>query len=119
MTDKEILQLFLETHEWQQFECKRAAVQPHRLLETAVAFANTDGGYIVVGLEDPAKAQGKERQVGISENPDNVSEFLKLIDKEIDPPIRVWNSFELDIKNTAKKEDKLLVVNIRKSDDVH
>lgn len=119
MTDKEILQLFLDTQEWQQFECKRAAVQPHKLLETVVAFANTEGGYVVVGLEDPSKAKDINRLVGISENPDNVSEFLKLIEKELDPPIRLWSRFELEITNTKKKKDKLLVVNVSKSNDVH
>ena len=76
MTDQEILQLFLDTQEWQTFECKRAAVQPRKLLETAVAFANTDGGFIVIGLEDPSKAMSANRLIGISENTDNVSEFL-------------------------------------------
>ncbi|KKQ90206.1 MAG: hypothetical protein UT11_C0011G0003 [Berkelbacteria bacterium GW2011_GWA2_38_9] len=32
MTDNQILQLLLDTQEWQTFECKRAAVQPHKLL---------------------------------------------------------------------------------------
>ena len=119
MTDQEILQLFLDTQEWQTFECKRAAVQPGRLLETVVAFANTDGGFLVVGLEDPRKAQGEKRPVGISERPDNVSEFLKLIEKEIEPPLRLWGKFDLEIINTQKNKDALLVVNIKKSNEVH
>lgn len=57
ITDREILQLFLDTQEWQTFECKRAAVQPRKLLETVVAFANSDGGFLVIGLEDPRKSQ--------------------------------------------------------------
>lgn len=119
MTDQEILQLFLDTQEWQNFECKRAAVQPRKLLETAVAFANTDGGFVVIGLEDPTKALGNNRLIGVSENTDNVSEFLKLLEKEIDPPLRLWNKYELDITNIAKTADKLLVVNVKKSIEVH
>lgn len=119
MTDQEILKLFLDTREWQTFECKRAAIKPSKLLETVVAFANTDGGFIVVGLEDPSRAKLEERLFGINENPDNVSEFLKLIEKEIDPPLRLWNKFELKITNIKKVEDILLVINIRKSNDVH
>ncbi|MBU1000294.1 putative DNA binding domain-containing protein [Patescibacteria group bacterium] len=119
MTDREILKLFLETEEWQQFECKRAAVQPFRLLETVVAFANTEGGYLVIGLEDPSKAHGLERLIGISENPDNVSEFLKLIEKEIDPPLRLFTHFEIKITNTKKVKDNLIVAHIKKSNDVH
>ncbi len=119
MTDQEILQLFLDTQEWQTFECKRAAVQPGKLLETSVAFANTDGGFLDIGLEDPRKAQGEKRLVGISENPDNVSEFLKLIEKEIVPPLRLWSKFELEIINIQKVKDTLLVINIKKSNEVH
>lgn len=119
MTDNQILQLLLDTQEWQTFECKRAAAQPHKLLETVVAFANTDGGIIVIGLDDPDKVDRDSRMIGISENFDNISEFLKLIEREIDPPIRLWNKFELDIVNLKKKQDKLLIVDVKKSNDVH
>ena len=119
MDDKDIVKIFLDTQEWQTFECKRAAIRPADLLETVVGFANADGGFIVVGLEDPAKAQGDKRLLGISENPDNVSDFLKLIDKEIEPPLILWGKFELDITNTQGQADKLLVLNIKKSNDVH
>lgn len=119
MNDNEIIKIFLDTHEWQTFECKRAAIKPSDLLETVVAFANSDGGYIVVGLEDSLKVQGEKRLLGISENLDNVSDFLKLIDKEVEPPLILWGKFELDITNIQGKLDKLLVLNIKKSNDVH
>lgn len=119
MTDQELLKILLDAEEWQNFECKRAAVQPLRLLETAVAFANADGGWLIIGLEDPTKADGHKRLIGISENSDNVSEFLKLLEKEIDPPLRSWDKFELDITNTTKAADKLIVVNVKKSIEVH
>lgn len=119
MTDQEIIKLFLDTKEWQTFECKRAAIQPAKLLETVVAFANSDGGYIALGLEDPSKAQVEKRLIGISENAENASDVLKLIDKEIDPQLKLWTKFELNIKNVKGFEDKLLVLNIKKSNDVH
>ena len=119
MEDKDIVKIFLDTQEWQTFECKRAAIKPSDILETVVAFANAEGGFIVVGLEDPKKAQGEKRLLGVSENRDNVSDFLKLINKEIDPPLIIWGKFELDITNTKGQADKLLVLNIKKSDDVH
>src|SRR3989338_2220323 len=99
MKDQDIIKIFLDTQEWQTFECKRAAIEPAKLLETVVAFANTEGGYIVVGLEDPSKAESHKRLLGISENLDNISEFLKLIEKEIEPPLILWGKFELDITN--------------------
>lgn len=119
MTDSEIIDVFLHTKEWQTFECKRAAVQPAKLLEAVVAFANTEGGFIVIGLEDPSKVSGTNRLIGISENEDNASEFLKLIDKEIEPLIKLWKSFEVEITNKKGIKDKLLIVNIKKSSDIH
>lgn len=84
-----------------------------------MAFANTDGGLIVLGLEDPLKAKGKDRLIGISESPDNASDFLKLIDKDLDPQLKLWTSFEVAIINTQNKADKLIVISIKKSNDVH
>ena len=119
MTDQEILKIFLETQEWHTFECKRAAVQPAKLLNTVVAFANTEGGFLVIGLEDPQKAKNSKRLIGISENLDNVSEFLKLIEKEITPPLKVWNKFNIEITNIKGENDKLLIIHISKSNDIH
>ena len=119
MTDNEIVKIFLGTQEWQTFECKRAAIKPADLLETVVAFANSDGGHIVIGLEDPKKSLDEKRLIGISENPDNVSDILRLIAKEIDPPLILWSHFELDIINYQGTSDKLVVLNIKKSNDVH
>ena len=47
MKDQDIVKIFLDTEEWQTFECKRAAIRPADLLEVVVAFANSDGGFIV------------------------------------------------------------------------
>lgn len=120
MTDEKLLQVFLDSCEWQSFECKRAAVQPAKLLDLVIAFANADGGTLIIGLEDPEKVkENNKRLIGISESPDNASEFLKLISKEIDPPLKLWSKFEMDITNTQNKPDKLVVIVIRKADDIH
>lgn len=119
MQDEKLLKLILETVEWQSFECKRAAVQPRKLLETIVAFANAEGGFLVVGLEDPEKAKNGKRLIGISENLNNVSEFLNLLEKEIIPPVRQFSKLDLEIKNTRGERDQLLILNIKKSGDIH
>ena len=119
MQDEKLLKLILEMQEWQTFECKRAAAKPRRLLETMVAFANADGGFLVIGLKDPQKAKNSDRLVGIRENLDNVSEFLNLLDKEIVPPLREVSKFELGITNINGKSDHILILNIKKSVDIH
>jgi len=40
------------------FECKRVG-KIEKLLESVVAFANTEGGILALGLEDPTKLKGK------------------------------------------------------------
>lgn len=72
---QELIDILLGSTEWSSFETKRAAVQPRKLLETLCAFLNSEGGILVIGLEDHSKAKGKDRIFGISENEDNVSEF--------------------------------------------
>ena len=52
MDNEETVKIFLENPEWTTFEYKRAATDPSKLLETIVAFANTSGGCLVIGLED-------------------------------------------------------------------
>ncbi|MFA7253965.1 MAG: RNA-binding domain-containing protein [Patescibacteria group bacterium] len=119
MKDDQFIKNLLEIKEWHSFECKRMAVQPAKLLETVVAFANTDGGIIALGLEDPKKAKSNERIIGISENPENLSEFLKLIDKEIDPLLKNLKEIELDVINRAGEKDKILLIQVFKSDSIH
>jgi len=114
--DKELVELILNKNEWQSFECKRAAIRPSKLLETVSAFSNTEGGIIALGLEDPKKAEGVERLIGINENHDNVSEFLKLLDKELVPPVFQWTSHYVEVINVKKKTDQLLLISIEKND---
>lgn len=94
----ELIDNILELPEWNRFDCKRANIKPEKLLETANGFANTFGGFIALGIEDPEKGEGYDRLFGISENPDNTSAFLRLLDRSITPPIP-WSSLEIDIKN--------------------
>lgn len=119
MSDKDFIELLLDNQEWETFECKRALVSPNKALETIVAFANTEGGSLAIGLEDPLKAQGDKRLTGIKEGRDNPSELLKLIGKEIQPPLRLYNHFTIPIRNNNKEKDHLLIINCKKSSDVY
>jgi len=119
MKDQEFITLLLASKEWTSFECKRANIQPRKLLETIVAFANSNGGLIVLGLEDPDKAPVDKRIYGTSENQNNISEVLKLIDKEIDPNILNYKFSEIDVINILEIADKLAIIQIEKSNDIH
>ncbi|CAK9052466.1 ATP-dependent DNA helicase RecG, partial [Durusdinium trenchii] len=64
------------------FECKRIG-KVDRLLESVVAFSNSDGGLIALGIEDPSKAQGRERVYGIQTHPMNWDELRRKIRSRI------------------------------------
>jgi len=65
------------------FDCKRLKGKLDKILETIVAFANSDGGVIALGLEDPDKGQGRDRVYGIQENPMNWDELRRLMRSRI------------------------------------
>lgn len=56
-----------------------------KALETIVALANTDGGYLVLGMEDEKKAQGRDRLIGIEENPECVDELRRKLRSRTTP----------------------------------
>lgn len=119
MADQELIRKILNSREWQTFECKRAQAKPAKILESIVAFANTDGGLLVIGLEDPDKTEGAHRLFGIGENLDNVSEVQTLIKRDIDPHLPIINQIEVHITNRSQKHDRLLAIYVGKSNDVH
>ena len=117
--DSKKLEYLLDLQESQNFDCKRARIKPSKIVETICAFANTDGGIVALGLEDPKKATKEERLIGISEGDDNVSDILNAIDKEFEPPIMPVEKQYIDIKNASGKKDKILLLSISKDDNIH
>jgi len=119
MDKKELIDYLLKANEWQKFDCKRVLKKPAKVLETIVAFANTDGGMLVLGLEDPVKAKNRERLIGINEKKENVSEVLRLINSEISPAFGGIRHFMIPILNREGEEDELCLIVIDKSNDIH
>lgn len=61
-----------------RFEAKRVSGKMvGKALETICAFANTVGGTLALGLEDPGKAAGPDRLYGLEENPEAVDELRR------------------------------------------
>jgi len=114
-----IIDILLDTKEWQTFDCKRARIKPAKILETICAFVNTDGGTIVIGLEDPRKASRDKRLIGIDEASDNTSEILHLLTTEFNPPIKHnISTQEIDIINTNGEQDRILLIKVQKGEDI-
>lgn len=86
--DDALVDLLLGISEHAGFEVKRVLGEhQHRKLQTISAFANSDGGLLVLGLEDPDKAAGRDRVVGVGENPTAADQLKGLLGHRITPPI--------------------------------
>ncbi len=68
------------------FDCKRIGGKIDKLLETVVAFANSDGGTLALGLEDPDKGKGRDRVLGIQERLENWDELQRKLSSRITDP---------------------------------
>ena len=72
-----------------------------KVLQSIVAMANTDGGVIVLGVDDPQKttAKGLDRVFGIEENLELYDELGRSV-KKISPPISsIWPPELIDISD--------------------
>src|SRR5579885_2991778 len=84
--DDDLINQALDREESFTFDCKRIKKDLTKILETVVAFANSEGGTIALGLEDPDKAKGRDRIFGIQENPMNWDELRRLLKSRITEP---------------------------------
>lgn len=81
--DDDLIDKALDRDESFTFDCKRIKKDLTKILETVVAFANSEGGTIALGLEDPDKAKGRNRVFGIQENPMNWDELRRFLRSRI------------------------------------
>jgi ATP-dependent DNA helicase RecG len=90
-----------------------------RILETIVAFANTEGGFLILGLEDPAKASGRNRVYGLQENPGALDEILRLVEARVTPVLKKPTVLEFGCTLRNGKVGSIGVLQISKSESVH
>ncbi|OGX37903.1 MAG: hypothetical protein A3C53_05835 [Omnitrophica WOR_2 bacterium RIFCSPHIGHO2_02_FULL_68_15] len=100
------------------FDCKRLG-KLDRALETVVAFSNSDGGHLVLGIEDPAKGKGHDRVYGIQEHPEALDDFRKLIETRVTPPPTgiTWSPVACTLRDG--RSGSIVVLSIPKSLQVH
>lgn len=87
-----------------------------RTLESIVAMANTDGGLIILGVDDPVKtrAKGKERIYGIEENIDLYDELGRSVRKIAPPVSNIWPP---DLVNVPEKKARIGLLSVPKITD--
>lgn len=118
--NESIIEKLISWDETTFFETKRVSGKMVRkALETIVAFANTEGGFLVLGLEDYSKAKGTERLVGIQENPEAVDELRQKVQHQIIPPIDniKWSTLKCTLYNGTMGE--IIIIEVSKSQKVH
>lgn len=86
------------------------------VLNTIVAMANTDGGIIILGVDDPEKTRlkGEDRIFGIEEGKEHFDEIGREIAKIIPPLARIWPPYVECIDHLEKS---VAVVRISKAAD--
>lgn len=120
LSDDEIVRRLYDIDESIRFEFKRVSNRmPQKGLETVVAFANTEGGYLILGVEDFKKAKGKDRLYGIQENPEAVDELRQLVAHRITPPLGKvgWRKLPCTLRDGSAGE--VVVVVVQKSSEIH
>ena len=98
-----------QTIEFKRLDGKKVV---SKIIETIVAMTNTDGGTVILGIEDPEKTKlkGTERVFGIEENKELFDEIFHEI-KRIIPPIA---NLKHDLKEIFENKT-IALLNIPKS----
>lgn len=108
---EEVGRLLLAVPEDQWFGRKAASIQPKKLAEALVAFANAEGGTVVVGLDRP-EIQGLNRVRG------KLNDLRQAPIALTSPPVRAAFE-EIPCINTAGENDVLLAIRIEPGERVH
>jgi len=90
-----------------------------KALETICAFANTQGGWLLLGVEDASKAKGQDRLFGVGENPEAVDELLRKLGTHHLPVIEGISGFGLNVPLRDGSDGMVVALYVPASDKVH
>lgn len=117
--DDALVDQVLELQETIQFEIKRVGNKVNRVLETLVALANTEGGHLILGVEDPLKGKGRDRVYGVQENPSAIDDLRRQIATRITPPLPTPSFLEVGCTLRQGTRGSIVIVRVDKSPAVH
>ena len=115
---------WLPADETRQLEFKRVSGKMvGKALETVCAFANADGGLLVLGLADLKEHKGPARLFGVEENAEAVDELQRKLRTEFLPPLGgvQWLRLHTALHNgsNAGQPGHLVVLQVPRSAQVH
>lgn len=114
---------FLALPESHVLEFKRMGPKQSRVLETICAFANSEGGFLVLGIEDAKGlrpgAKPEMRLWGIEENPEGFDALRQLISQRFIPTIERLNWLRMLCTLRDGKPGHVVQLHVEKSSQVH
>lgn len=113
----------LATPESRTLEFKRISGKQSRMYEAVCAFANSEGGLLVIGIGD-AKAmkpgdKPQSRLFGIEENPEGFDDFRRELLNRFTPPITRLHWLRLPCTLHNGQPGHVVMLRVEKSDQVH
>lgn len=113
----------LATSESRTLDFKRISGKQSRMYEAVCAFANTEGGLLVIGIGD-AKAmkpgdKPQSRLFGIEENPEGFDDFRRELLNRFTPPITKLHWMRLPCTLHNGQPGHVVLLRVDKSEQVH
>ena len=106
------LEYMLQEHENKYFDRKSAKIRPSDLAPDISAFANADGGTLVLGIHDKTRELEGINSFG----EDKINDFINA-PKDCCKPMPKYREEFLDIVNSKGEPDRLLLLHIQDSID--
>ncbi|WP_287668083.1 ATP-binding protein [Accumulibacter sp.] len=113
----------LSTPETRTLDFKRISARHGRMIETVCAFANSEGGLLVIGVGDAKDlkpgSKPPSRLFGIEENPEAFDDFRRQVMQRFLPPVERLHWLRLPCTLHNGSPGHIVMLRVEKSDHVH
>lgn len=113
----------LAAHENRTLDFKRIGAKHGRMVETICAFANSDGGLLVIGVGDAKDlkpgAKPESRLFGIEENAEAFDDFRRLVMQRFAPPLARLHWLRVPCTLHNGQPGHVVLLRVDKSEQVH
>lgn len=113
----------LAAHESRSLDFKRIGAKHGRMVETLCAFANSDGGLLVIGMGDAKDlkpgARPESRLFGVEENAEAFDDFRRQVMQRFTPPLARLHWIRVPCTLNNGKPGHVVLLRVEKSEQVH